>query len=158
MNIGVIGGSGFIGSHVVDKLIEAGHEITIFDMMKPQRDDVRHIYIDITDLSKTTVALTGAYDTVYMLAAMADVNDVYKNPVEAGHVNIMAVANVLEAARRNEIERVILASTVWVYSPYWLNKNGNCLSCANSQQINYSFFHSYSGSSIHNIIQVVYQG
>jgi len=115
MNIGVIGGSGFIGSHVVDKLIEAGHEVTIFDMMKPQRDDVRHIYIDITDLSKTTVALTGAYDAVYMLAAMADVNDVYKNPVETGHVNIMAVANVLEAARRNEIERVILASTVWVY-------------------------------------------
>jgi len=116
MNIGVIGGSGFIGSHVVDKLIEAGHEVTIFDMMKPQRDDVRHIYIDITDLSKTAVALTGAYDAVYMLAAMADVNDVYKNPVETGHVNILAVANVLEAARRNEIGRVILASTVWVYS------------------------------------------
>ena len=115
MNIGVIGGSGFIGSHVVDKLIEAGHEVTVFDMMKPQRDDVRHIYIDITDLSKTTVALTGAYDAVYMLAAMADVNDVYKNPVEAGEVNIMAVANVLEAARRSEIKRVILASTVWVY-------------------------------------------
>jgi len=117
MNIGVIGGSGFIGSHVVDKLIEARHEVTIFDMMRPQRDNVRHIYIDITDLAKTTVALTGAYDVVYMLAAMADVNDVYKNPVEAGQVNIMAVANVLEAARRNEIERVILASTVWVYSP-----------------------------------------
>ena len=115
MNIGVIGGSGFIGSHVVDKLIEARHEVTIFDMMRPQRDNVRHIYIDITDLAKTTVALTGAYDVVYMLAAMADVNDVYKNPVEAGQVNIMAVANVLEAARRNEIERVILASTVWVY-------------------------------------------
>jgi len=118
MNIGVIGGSGFIGSHVVDKLIEAGHEVTVFDMMKPQRDDVRHIYIDITDLSKTTVALTGAYDAVYMLAAMADVNDVYKNPVEAGHVNILAVANALEAARRSEIGRVILASTVWVYS-FW---------------------------------------
>ena len=115
MNVGVIGGSGFIGSHVVDKLIEAGHEVTVFDMMKPQRDDVRHIYIDITDLSKTTVALTGNYDAIYLLAAMADVNDVYKNPVEAGEVNIMAVANVLEAARRNEIPRVVLASTVWVY-------------------------------------------
>lgn len=115
MNMGVIGGSGFIGSHVVDKLINAGHEVTVFDMMKPQRDDVRHIYIDITDLSKTVVALTGNYDAIYMLAAMADVNDVYKNPVEAGEVNIMSVANVLEAARRNSIGRVILASTVWVY-------------------------------------------
>lgn len=115
MNVGVIGGSGFIGSHVVDKLIETRHEVTVFDIMKPQRNDVRHIYIDITDLSKTVVALTGNYDAVYLLAAMADVNDVYKSPVEAGQVNIMAVANVLEAARRNEIPRVILASTVWVY-------------------------------------------
>jgi len=115
MNIGVIGGSGFIGSHVVDKLIEHGHEITVFDIMKPHRNDVRHIYIDITDLSKACVALTGSYDAVYMLAAMADVNDVHKNPVEAGEVNIMAVANLLEAARRSGIGRVILASTVWVY-------------------------------------------
>lgn len=115
MNVGVIGGSGFIGSHVVDKLIEHGHEVTVFDIMKPHRNDVRHIYIDITDLSKTTVALTGDSDAVYLLAAMADVNDVYKNPVEAGVVNIIGVANVLEAARRNEIDRVILASTVWVY-------------------------------------------
>lgn len=115
MNIGVIGGSGFIGSHVVDKLIDAGHEVTVFDMMKPHRDDIRHIYIDITDLSKTCVALAGTYGTVYMLAAMADVNDVYKNPVEAGEVNILAVVNVLEAARRCDIGRVILASTVWVY-------------------------------------------
>jgi len=115
MNIGVIGGSGFIGSHVVDKLVEHNHEVTVFDIMKPHREDVRHIYIDITDLSKTTIALTGHYDAIYMLAAMADVNDVYRNPVEAGEVNILAVANVLEAARRNNIGRVILASTVWVY-------------------------------------------
>lgn len=115
MNIAVVGGSGFIGSHVVDKLIDAGHEVTVFDIMKPHRDDVRHIYIDITNLSKTCVALSGTYNCVYMLAAMADVNDVFKNPVEAGEVNIMAVANVLEAARRSGISRVILASTVWVY-------------------------------------------
>jgi len=114
MNVGVIGGSGFIGSHVVDKLIEHGHEVTVFDIMKPHRNDVRHLYIDITDLSKAAVALTGDYDAIYLLAAIADVDDVYKNPVEAGEVNILGVANVLEAARRNEIDRVILASTVWV--------------------------------------------
>jgi len=46
---------------------------------------------------------------------MADVNDVYQNPLGAGEINIMAVGNVLEAARRNEVPRVILASTVWLY-------------------------------------------
>jgi UDP-glucose 4-epimerase len=115
LRIGVIGGSGFIGSHIVDKLVANGHDITIFDMMKPHRSDVSHIYIDITDLSNTAVALTGDYDAVYMLAAMANVNDVYKNPIEAGKINILGLANVLEAARRNDIGRVIFSSTVWVY-------------------------------------------
>jgi len=115
MNVGVIGASGFIGSHVVDKLIDAGHDVTAFDIMTPHRNDVRHINIDVLDLTRTVVALAGRYDAVYHLAAMANVNDVYRNPVEAGHVNVMAVANVLEAARRNEVGRVVLASTVWIY-------------------------------------------
>ncbi|MBI2866130.1 MAG: NAD-dependent epimerase/dehydratase family protein [Chloroflexi bacterium] len=115
MNVGVIGGSGFIGSHLVDKLLGAGHEVTVFDIKRPHRPDVPHIHIEITDLPKTAVALTGSYDAVYLLAAVADVNDVHRNPVEASQINIMGVANVLEAARRNNIGRVILASTVWVY-------------------------------------------
>ncbi len=115
MNVGVIGGSGFVGRHVVDLLMRAGHEVTVFDIMRPPRDDVRHVYVDITDSTQTAVALAGPYDVVYMLAAMADVNDVYRNPVEAGAVNVMGVANVLEACRRHGIPRLILASTIWVY-------------------------------------------
>jgi UDP-glucose 4-epimerase len=113
--IGVIGGAGFIGSHVVDALMAAGHEVTVFDIMKPHRDDVHHVYVDITSLGRTTVAITERFDAVYMLAAMADVNHVYINPVESIEVNVLAVANVLEACRRREVGRVILASTVWVY-------------------------------------------
>lgn len=115
MRVGVIGGSGFIGSHIVDKLIDKGHDVTVFDIMQPQRSDVRHIYLDITDLAKTVVALAGGYDAVYMLAAMADVNDVFRNPVESVEVNVQAVVNVLEACRRSDVGRMILASTVWVY-------------------------------------------
>lgn len=115
MNIGVIGGSGYIGSHVVDKLLAHGHEVTVFDIKTPHRPDVSHVYIDIMDPQKTTVALTGYYDVVYMLAAMADVNDVFRNPIEATQINILGVATVLEAARRNNIGRVVLSSTIWVY-------------------------------------------
>ncbi len=115
MNIAVVGGSGFIGSHIVDKLLEHGHEVTVFDIMRPHRDDVRHIFIDVSQLSKTAIALSGYYEAVYMLAAVADVNDVYRNPVESAEVNVLAVANVLESARRANIDRVILASTTWVY-------------------------------------------
>lgn len=115
MKVGVIGGSGFIGSHVVDKLVDAGHDVTVFDIMTPHRPDVRHIVADILDAGRTTVALAGEYDAIYLLAAVANVNDVYHIPVESMQTNVMAVANVLEGARRTGAKRVILASTAWVY-------------------------------------------
>ena len=116
MRIGVIGGAGFIGSHVVDKLLEAGHDVIVFDIMRPHRSDVRHVVADILDANRTTVALAGCYDALYLLAAVSDVNDVFHIPVESAQVNIMAVAHVLEAARRTGAGRVIFASTTWVYA------------------------------------------
>ncbi len=136
MRIGVIGGSGFIGSHVVDKLVEAGHDVTVFDIMTPHRRDVRHVVADIMDIGRTTLALAGQYDALYLLAAVANVNDVYQIPVESMQTNVMAATHVLEAARRTQAKRVILASTTWVYglaesssvdedTPLSLNKVGH---------------------------------
>ena len=116
MRVGVIGGAGFIGSHVVDKLLDAGHDVTVFDIMRPHRPHVRHVDADILDGSRTTVALAARYDALYLLAAISDVNDVFHIPVESAQVNIMAVGHVLEAARRTGAGRVILASTTWVYA------------------------------------------
>lgn len=107
---------------VVDKLIDAGHDVTVFDIMKPHRDDLTHKNIDITNLTNTIVALTGDYEAIYLLAAMADVNDCYKNPVATVEVNVLGVANVLEACVKNEIGRLVFASTVWTYPP----SNGSC--------------------------------
>ncbi|MDA2923067.1 NAD-dependent epimerase/dehydratase family protein [Acidobacteria bacterium AH-259-L09] len=115
MKVAVVGGSGFIGSHVVDKLVEHEHDVMVLDIMKTKRLDVVHYGVDITDLSKTRVALAGGYEAVYMLAAMANVNDVQRNPVESVELNTLAVTNVLEAARQNKVPRFIFASTVWVY-------------------------------------------
>src|SRR5262245_13825551 len=114
MRVAVIGGSGFIGSHVVDKLLDAGHDVTVYDIMSPHREDVRHIFLDLFDFHKVVVGLAGNYEVVYLLAAMANVNDIYKNPLETAIVNFQGVVNVLEAMRRYG-GRLILASTVWIY-------------------------------------------
>ncbi len=114
MKIAVIGGSGFIGSHVIDKLLEAKHDVTVFDIMRPDKDEVRHIHMDLFDMHKIVVALAGNYEVIYLLAAMANVNDIHKNPLEAAMVNFQGTVNVLEAVRRYG-GRLIFASTVWVY-------------------------------------------
>jgi UDP-glucose 4-epimerase len=114
MKVAVIGGSGFIGSHVVDTLLNEGHEITVYDIMRPHREDVRHVFLDLFDFHKVMIGLAGNYDAIYLLAAMANVNDIYKNPVETAIVNIQGVVNVVEAVRRYG-GRLILSSTVWVY-------------------------------------------
>lgn len=116
MKIGIIGGSGFIGSHLVDRLLGIGYDVVVLDIARPHREDVPYLPVDVASFSQTAAALDSSYDAVYMLAAMVDVSDVYRNPVGCGEVNIMGTANVLEVARRNNIGRVILASSVWVYN------------------------------------------
>src|SRR5438128_6923088 len=78
----VTGGGGFIGSHVVDRLVAAGHEVAVVDLRPPHRADVGHIVADINDLDGLVEAFAGA-DVVFHLAAYADVNDVSRDPVEA---------------------------------------------------------------------------
>ncbi|MFH9352299.1 NAD-dependent epimerase/dehydratase family protein [Kitasatospora sp. NPDC017646] len=115
MRIAVTGGCGFIGSHVVDHLIAAGHEVLAVDTTdKFLNPDAEHARIDILDLPALTSALAGR-EVVYHLAAMADVEQVSADPVRAVRANIDGTEAVLEAARRSGLSRTVLASTVWVY-------------------------------------------
>ncbi|MEM3730873.1 MAG: NAD-dependent epimerase/dehydratase family protein [Candidatus Bathyarchaeia archaeon] len=114
MNILVTGGSGFIGSHVVDKLVEAGHSVRVFDERKPLRDDIEWFR---GNLLKENEILEACKDieAVYHLAAVADVNVALSNPALCLQVNEIGTMNLLNAATAMEVERVILASTTWVY-------------------------------------------
>ncbi|MER7767227.1 NAD-dependent epimerase/dehydratase family protein [Kitasatospora sp. NPDC096140] len=115
MRIAVTGGCGFIGSHVVDHLIAAGHEVLAVDMTDQYLNpDAEHARIDVLDLKALTAALAGS-EVVYHLAAMADVEQVSADPVRAVRTNIDGTEAVLEAARRSGLSRTVLASTVWVY-------------------------------------------
>jgi UDP-glucose 4-epimerase len=114
--IAVTGGSGFVGSHVVDALLDAGQSVRVIDPQKPlQADDVDWADVDMLDQDALTDALQGV-GPVFHLAAMADVNDIVADPPQSVWLNTFGVARVLEAARRADAGRVVLSSTVWVYA------------------------------------------
>lgn len=137
MNVVVTGGSGFIGSHVVDALADAGHSVTVIDhRVKPHRPDVDFEDVDLLDLSSVIAATRGA-EQIFHLAAVSNVNYAFKYPAYSTALNVMGTTNVLEAARINAAKRVHLASTVWVYNgapesqevdetvPFYLNGAGH---------------------------------
>lgn len=118
MRVLVTGGSGFIGSHVVDKLKLHGHEPVIYDRRPSPwhgADEVETIIGEVTDRAALQLALAGC-DAVAHLAAVADVNDVHAEPEDAEHINTRGTVAVLEACRRSGVSRVVYASTIWVYS------------------------------------------
>jgi len=136
----VTGGSGFIGSHVVDALKDAGLDVTVIDYrVTPHRQDVGFENVDLMDLASVLSATRGA-DHIFHLAAVSNVNYAHKYPVYTTALNVVGTANVLEAARINGAKRFYLASTVWVYNgtpgnavldentPFYLNGAGHIYS------------------------------
>ena len=114
MKVGVTGGSGFIGSHVVDKLIEAGHETKIIDILPPRRKDVEFVNTNLVNFEELNEAVNGL-DVLYHLAAVSNVNHYASKPIYSTTVNITGTVNLLEACRRYDVDRFVFASTVWVY-------------------------------------------
>lgn len=116
MKVLVTGGSGFIGSHVVDKLKDKGVDVRIYDgILSNYRKDVEFYQGSILDMTSLGFALCGV-DAIYHLAAIADVKDVYNDPYYSESINVRGTINVLEAARKAGIKRIVYGSTTWVYS------------------------------------------
>ena len=117
LNIMVTGGSGFLGSHIADALTRSGHKVTIFDIKKSNYIKLgqKMMLGDILDGKALAHAIKGM-DMVFHLAALADVDVAHDNPFDTMKINVLGTTNVLEAARINKVQRVIFASTIYVYS------------------------------------------
>jgi UDP-glucose 4-epimerase len=115
MQVAVIGGGGFIGSHVVDHLVAAGHRVRVIDPdPRWHNPAARYHELDLFDEAGLAAAIAGCR-AVFHLAGASDVNQVAADPVAAVRLNVEGTARVLECARQQACERVLLASTVWVY-------------------------------------------
>jgi UDP-glucose 4-epimerase len=113
----VIGGSGFIGSHVADCLSDAGYQVIIYDKAESQwlREDQEFINGNIQDGEKLKQIIAGA-DVVYNFAALADLNQAIEQPIKTVNINILGNINVMEACHAHGVKRFIYASTVYVHS------------------------------------------
>ena len=114
MRVAVTGGAGFIGSHVVDRLAAAGHEVVVLDLRPPHRSDVEYHRASVLDRGALIGGLRGC-GTVFHLAGVANVDEAAADPVATAELNVTGTARVWEAARQCGVGRAVLASTVWVY-------------------------------------------
>src|ERR1700722_1698136 len=132
MNFLVTGGAGFIGSHVCERLLESGHAVWALDDLNPfyspaikERNltgieslgkPFTFIRADLGDAQKLKSLFHGVrFDQVIHLAARAGVRPSLEEPGLFQRVNVEGTVNLLEAARREGVKKILLASSSSVY-------------------------------------------
>ena len=113
----VFGGSGFLGSHVADKLSHSGYNVSIFDKVESHfiLDNQKMIKGNIINSEEVNKALEDI-DYVYNFAGLADIEESKKNPLGTVEQNILGNSIILNSCINNNIKRYIFGSTVYVYS------------------------------------------
>ena len=117
----VTGGNGFIGSHLVDSLIDLGWDVIVIDDNSAEcneqfyfNDRAKNYKIDICEYD-TILPLFEGVDVVFHLAAESRIQPAILNPIRATQVNVGGTCNILQAAREMGVDRVIYSSTSAAY-------------------------------------------
>ncbi len=119
MKLLVTGGAGFIGSHLVDKLIEQGHEVVVIDNLSTGKKEnlnskAKFHKLDIRDLKKIKPVFKNV-DRVFHLAAQPRIQPSIINPAESHSHNVVGTLNVLIAARDAKVKKFIYAASSSAY-------------------------------------------
>ena len=120
MKVLVTGGAGFIGSHLVRRLMAEGVEVTALDnlstgLRENLPENAEFIEMDVASDALDSVVALGGFDAIVHLAGQTMADTSIKGPLLDAEQNIMGTVKVLEAARRNSVQRVIFASTAASY-------------------------------------------
>jgi|TARA_R100000458_G_scaffold36852_1_gene34313 UDP-glucose 4-epimerase len=133
----VTGGAGFIGSHIVDSLVEHDHHVVVIDNESAENHDffywndkAENHKVDICDHEKIQSLFDGV-DTVFHCAAEARMQPAIFNPLLAIKTNTLGTCSVLQAARENKVRRFVYSSTSSAYGhndvPNIETQSDNCL-------------------------------
>lgn len=114
--VAVFGGSGFIGSFVVEELLKRGYEVVSADI-KPSQFVPQELFkeCDILDREKVDEIINDA-DIVYNFAGYANLDDAISDPVRAIELNVMGNLNILDSSKKHNIERFVYASSAYAMS------------------------------------------
>jgi UDP-glucose 4-epimerase len=120
MNILVIGGAGYIGSHVVQEFLEKRHRVTVYDNLSSGLrenlfPEAQFIHGDIHDYSALIQTMKGGYDALIHLAASKAAGESMLNPEKYSRNNIMGTLNILNAATETGIKNIVFSSSAAVY-------------------------------------------
>jgi UDP-glucose 4-epimerase len=110
----IIGGSGFIGRNIIDLLNKKGHYTVSYDIAKKDNDANDHIIGNISDFDKLKASMKDI-DYVFNLAAVTSPPQFEDIDSDGYEINIMGTYNILKAAFKNNVKKVILASSSAVY-------------------------------------------
>ena len=120
MKMIVTGGAGFIGGHLIDRLIREGHKVAVVDNLSTGKKEnlnprAKFYKIDIRSPKISQIFKEEKPEIVFHYAAQIDVRKSVENPVEDAEINILGTLNILENCKKYKVKKLIFASSVGVY-------------------------------------------
>jgi len=122
MKVLVTGGAGFIGSHLVDKLINGGYKVTVIDDLSNGNLDfinkkAQFVEADITSQKLSQIFRRLSPQVVFHLAAQSSISKSLKAPSSDIKINLLATQNILELSKLVNVTKIIFSSSAAVYKP-----------------------------------------
>ncbi len=132
-NILVLGGSGFIGSHVVDTLVLKKFNVIVYDLKKSKwiNKNCKFLKGNISNF-KLIDRLLKKVNVVYNFAGVSDLTDAHNDPIKTINFNILANSKIIELCIKNKVQRYIYASSI-----YALSDKGSFYKCSKQAAENY---------------------